>query len=115
MKTTARSIAFSSSRTLPGQSYEVSASIASSVNSSIGLLFLSAYSFRKCKASIWMSLFTLPQRWDADVNDVQAIEQVFPESLLLDLAMKIFVRSCKNTDVRIDSPGSAKSFEFSIL
>ena len=53
--TAARSITFSSSRTLPGQSYSISRSSASGVSSRFGLRFSSPYFSRKCCTSSGMS------------------------------------------------------------
>ena len=55
LSTTARSMTFSSSRTLPGQLYSISRSSASGFSSISGLPFSSLYFSRKCCISGGMS------------------------------------------------------------
>ena len=79
VRITARSSAFSSSRTLPGHSYSCSASSVPGASCFSGSLRASAMRWRKCSASSGMSSRALAQRRQVQRDDVQAVVQIAAE------------------------------------
>src|SRR5262249_17367436 len=58
---------------------------------------------------------SLAKGWNSNVDDIQAIEQVFTESSFLDFFVKVFVRCGENPHVGVDGPCAAEPLELAIL
>ena len=113
--TTARSMTFSSSRTLPGQSYSISRSSASGVSSRSVLRFSSPYFSRKCCTSSGMSSLRSRSGGSWIDDDVQPVEQVLAEPALLHHLPQVDVGGGDDADVDLDRLHAAEAHELALL
>src|SRR6266498_2153610 len=98
-RTTARSITFSSSRTLPGQLYSISRRMASSLiaaGCAVALLREEVLDERRDV------LLAIAERRHVDVDHVEPVVEVVAELRLLDLLLQILVRRDDDPDVHLD-------------
>src|SRR5262249_52920190 len=58
---------------------------------------------------------SLSERRNANVNNIQAVKEVFPEPLFFDFFVQVFVRCCENPHIRINRTRAAEPFEFAVL
>src|SRR5262245_25888885 len=107
--TTARSIVFSSSRTLPGQSYCCSAVIALSSTRSMRVLANEMIDERGNVVT------PFAQRRQLDRNHVEPVEQVLLELAFGDHLAKIAVAGRDHADVDALGPFTAERFELALL
>ena len=60
-------------------------------------------------------LGALPQRRDADREDVQAVVEVVAEPVFVNHLNEVPIRCCDQTDVDLDRPGAADALELVLL
>ena len=113
--TTARSMTFSSSRTLPGQSYSSSRSSASGVSSSRGFWFSLAVLLEEVLRQQRNVLVPLAQRRQLHGDDVQAVEEILAELPLLHHLAQLDVRRGDDPDVDLDRLDAAEAHELALL
>src|SRR6266404_3405500 len=64
----------------------------------------------------WQNVFaTLPQRRDAQLDNVQAVEEVLPEAALLDFLFQVAVAGSQNTGIGADDSVGPNALELAVL
>ena len=104
-------IAFSSSRTLPGQLCRKRACIASEAISVTGVPFCERCFSRKCIARSGMSSVRSRKGGQLDPDHVQAVEQVGAKPAFLDLVLQALVGGGDDPNVDLDALGPAHALE----
>ena len=115
LSTTARSITFSSSRTLPGQSYSISRSSASGASSMPLRLVLLAVLLEEVLHEQRDVVAPLAQRRQVDADDVQPVEEVLAEPPVLHLLLQVDVGRGDDADVDLDRLHAAEAHELALL
>ena len=100
--TTARSITFSSSRTLPGQSYAIITSSALGHQLEAGLAVLLAVLLDEVLHEQRNVVLAIAQRRQLHVDDVQPVEQILAEPSFLHQLPEIDVRRSDDAHVHLD-------------
>ena len=113
--TTARSITFSSSRTLPGQSYVARSSSASSSNPVDALAVLLGVAAEEEARERRDVLAPIAQRRDLDRDHVEAVEEVFAESPFGDARPQVAVGRGDDADVDLERLVAADALERPLL
>ena len=106
---------FSSSRTLPGQSYSCSRSSASAVSSRWVFWFSLPYFSRKVWTSSGMSSLRSRSGRQLHGDDVEAVEQVLAELAFVHHVAQIDVGRGDDPDVDLDRLDAAKAHELALL
>ena len=112
---TARSMAFSSSRMLPGQSYACSSAIAAPEMPAIGLPICAANLGDEVLGQQRDVLAPLAQRRQPHRDDVDAVEQVLAERALGHHLRQVPVGRGDDADVGLDLVGAAEPAEPALL
>ena len=112
---TACSITFSSSRTLPGQSWDMRAACADLDMPTIFFPVAAFDLFRKKRESRGMSSLRSRKRRNVDHQRRNPVEQVLSELAILDLLMKVLARCGDHTALCVERLVAAYRPEFSIL
>src|SRR5262245_32800196 len=60
-------------------------------------------------------VFAFAERRDPDIDDVEPVEQVLPESLFLHFFLQVLVGRGENPNIGVDGPGSTEALELLIL
>ena len=115
VSTTARSMTFSSSRTLPGQSYSVSRSSASGVSSRPAFWFSSPYFSRKWCDEQRDVVLAIAQRRQLDRDHVEAVEEILAELPFLHHLPQVDVGRGDDADVDLDRLHAAEPHEVALL
>ena len=115
VSTTARSMTFSSSRTLPGQSYSVSRSSASGVELELGLAVLVAVLVEEVLREQRDVVLALAQRRQLDGDDVQPVEEILAEPALLHHLPQVDVGRGDDPHVDLDRLHAAQPHELALL
>ena len=105
---------FSSSRTLPGQRYAVSAEIAPGDNSTLRPA-RAARVLQKCLNQQRNVFPPIPQGRYSNHDHAEAIEQILPKPLRRDFALEIDVGGGDDPDVHLHEPATADRPDFAFL
>ncbi len=113
--TTARSMTFSSSRTLPGQSYSRSRSSASGVEFEIAAAVLLPVLLEEVLHQQRDVVLALAQRRQVHGDDVQPVVEVLAEAALVDHRAQVDVGRRDDAHVDLDRLDAAEAHELALL
>ncbi len=89
--------------------------MASSLKPSIVLLVLVRIRFQEMHRQKLNVVLALAKRRDPDIDDVEPVEQILPESLFLHFLLQVLVGRGENPDIGVDGTGSAQALELLVL
>ena len=111
----ARSMTFSSSRTLPGQWYARAAPSAAASKPRTRLPVGAANLATKCSTSARQVVEPIAQRRQVDREDVEPVVEVLAELALRDQRLEVAVGGRDDADVDLDRLGAADALELALL
>ena len=112
---TARFSRFSSSRTLPGQSYSVNKRSVSLDERDRRLVVVLGVLRQEAIGEHWNLVASLAQRRQRDADDVQSKEQILAELSLADRHLQVAVGRRENTHIDVDVLTAAEARELPVL
>src|SRR4030095_15529592 len=63
----------------------------------------------------WDIFRTLPQGWNVNRKNIQAVKQIFAKFLLLNHLSEVAIAGCDQTGIGVNSPCASQPLEFSLL